>query len=405
MSNTLLTIDMITRFAVRLWANSNAFIQNINRQYSAEFAVTGAKIGDTLRIRLPNEYTVADGPAASVQDTQEKFTTLVLAYQRHVDVAFTTKERTLKLDDYLERILMPKISFLAANVAAQVMSDGEGGISNLVSNVDGSGNIIAPNQYTALKTRAELVLNSIPEDRLKMVYDPITGANMVGALSGLLNPAPEISRQYKKGRMYDALGFRWYEDATVIKHTTGTFNAGGTVNGANQTGSTVLVNAITGTLNKGDIVTFAGVFGVNRLTRESTGKLRQFVVTDDVASGGTSIPIYPAITPPVGGNDVQYQTVTASPANGAAMALVTVAGEIYRKNFGYVEDAITLGMADLWMPTEGVLDASRHAFDNVSMRSIAQYTIGTDQAIDRLDVLFGDKYVRPEWGCIMADAA
>ncbi len=404
MTNTLLTIDMITRFAVRLWANSNAFIQNIDRQYSAEFAVTGAKIGDTLRIRLPNEYTVSDGPAASVQDTQEKQTTLTLAYQRHVDVAFTTKERTLKLDDYLERILMPKITFLAGNVAKQVMSDGEGGISNLVANVDGAGNIIAPTQYTALRDRAALVLNSIPEERMRMIYDPITGANMVGALAGLLNPAPEISRQYKKGKMYDALGFKWYEDATVIKHTTGSYNAGGGVNGANQTGSTVLVNAITGTLNKGDIITFDGVNGINRITRETTGQLRQFVVTDDVASGGTQIPIYPAITPPVNGNGVQYQTVTASPANGAQMRLVTKANEVYRKNFGYVPDAVTLGMADLWMPDKGVVEASRHTFDNVSMRSIAAYAIGTDQAIDRLDVLFGDKYVRPEWACIMADA-
>src|SRR5665213_746834 len=104
MANALLTIDMITRMAVRLWKNSNQFLQNVDTQYSSEFAITGAKIGDTLRIRLPNEYTVADGPAASVQDTQEKFTTLTLATQRHIDVGFTSVERTLKLDDYIERI-------------------------------------------------------------------------------------------------------------------------------------------------------------------------------------------------------------------------------------------------------------------------------------------------------------
>ena len=42
------------------------------------------------------------------------------------------------------------------------------------------------------------------------------------------------------------------------------------------------------------------------------------MVTANVASGATTfIPIYPAIVPPVGGQPVQYQTVTASPASGS----------------------------------------------------------------------------------------
>ena len=403
--NTLLTIDMITRMAVRLWKNSNAFLQQIDTQYGAEFAITGAKIGDTLRIRLPNEYTVADGPAASVQDTQEKFTTLSLSTQRHIDVGFTTAERTLKLDDYIERILLPKLTFLTGNVAKDVMSVVDGGVCNFVSNVDGSGAIIAPNQFTALQARAALVNNSVPEMRMRLIYSPDTGANIVGTLSGLLNPAPEVSRQYRMGKMYDALGFKWFEDQTVINHTTGSFSAGGTVNGANQTGLNIVVNAITGTFAKGDFITFDGVNGINRITRASSGKLRQFAVTSDVITGATSIPIYPPITPPVGGQDVQYETVTASPADGAQMRLVNKANEVYVKNIGYVPDAFTLATADLWMPGAGVVEASRHEKDGISMRSIAAYVIGTDQSVDRLDVLFGKLAVRPEWGVAMADAA
>jgi len=79
MANTLLTIDMITREAVRLFVNANNFIQNINRQYDSEFAKTGAKIGQTLRIRLPNDYTVRTGAAISVQDTAEQSTTITVA--------------------------------------------------------------------------------------------------------------------------------------------------------------------------------------------------------------------------------------------------------------------------------------------------------------------------------------
>src|SRR5712664_1696314 len=99
MANTLLTINLITREAVRLWKNSNAFLQNVDMQYDDSFAVAGAKIGNTLRIRLPNDYIVTTGPALSVQDTAEQNTTLTMATQKHVDVAFTTQERTLSLDD------------------------------------------------------------------------------------------------------------------------------------------------------------------------------------------------------------------------------------------------------------------------------------------------------------------
>src|ERR1700678_193465 len=104
MANSLLTINMITREAVRLWKNTNAFLQNIDTQYDDSFAQTGAKVGTALRIRLPNDYTVRTGPAASVQDTAEQSTTLVLATQKGVDVSFSSVDRTMSLDDYSERV-------------------------------------------------------------------------------------------------------------------------------------------------------------------------------------------------------------------------------------------------------------------------------------------------------------
>lgn len=403
MSNSILTTDQITRAAVRIWKNTNAFIQQMPTQYDNQFAVTGAKIGTTLRIRLPNEYTVRDGPAAQVQDTAEQRVVMTLATQKGVDVSFSTLERTMQLDDYVERILAPKIAFLTANVALTIMQATEGGICNMVSNVDGSGNITHPTQQTALLARANLLNNSAPPGQRKLVADPNTMANMVSTLSGLFNPAPVISRQYMEGTMYDALGFRWFEDQTIIKHTTGTFSAG-TVNGAGQTGtSTLVVNAITGTLNKGDIITIANVNGVNRLTRQTLGTVRQFVVTADVASGATSIPIYPAIVAPSGGSDVQYQTVDSSPANGAAISLYNKASETYVRNVAFSPDAFTMATADLELP-EGVWERSRAMYDNVSMRSVVAYNPGTDQAIDRLDVLFGFLAVRPEFGVIVPDS-
>jgi hypothetical protein len=402
MANSILTIDMITRAAVSLFKNSNMFIQNIDTQYDGQFAVDGAKIGDTLRIRLPNDFTVRNGTALQAQDTSEKYTSLPLSTQQGVDVSFSTAERTMKLDDYSERVLMPMINNLAGAVALNVMSSVEGNVCNFVSNVDGSGNIISPTADTVLQAKSALESNSAPQmPGRKVVMDEYTEARVVSTLAGLFNPSQEISQQYRTGSMKNALSFDWYMDQTVIKHTSGTFTAG-TVNGAGQSGNLLTVNAITGTLTKGDIITIAGVFAVNRVTKQSTGKLRQFVVTADVPSGATSIPIYPAIVPGAGGQAVQYQTVVDSPANAAAIALASKPSEIYRKNIAYAPEAITMATADLVLP-KGVHEAARRQQDGISLRMITAYVVGTDQLATRLDVIYGWTWPRGEWGVVVAD--
>jgi hypothetical protein len=405
MPNSLLTINMVTREAVRLWKNSNAFLQNVDMQYDDSFAVSGAKIGNSLRIRLPNDFTVTDGPGLSVQDTSEQSTTLVMATQRHVDVAYSTADRTMSLDDYSRRVLAPMVNNLAGNVAVAIMGGSEGGICNFVANQDGANNLLSPIASTYLNAGASLGLNSAPIANRKIVNSLRTEARVVAALSGLLNPNSEISRQYVTGRMYDALGFIWMSDQTTIVHTDGTLaQASATVSGANQTGLVLTVGALAGSLNLGDIITIANVNAVNRVTKQTTGELRQFAVTANVAAGATSIPIYPAIVPPVAGQPVQYQTVDSSPANGAAVNPVNslAASTAYRKNFAYSPDAVTLATADLEMP-KGVHEVAREQFDGVSMRMITDYFIGTDQLITRLDVLFGFLWIRPEWACVVAD--
>ena len=394
MANSLLTINMITREAVRLWKNSNAFIQNVDMQYDDSYAVSGAKIGTALRIRLPNDYTVVTGPALSAQDTVEQNTTLVLSTQKHVDVSFSTSDRTMSLDDYSRRVLAPMVNNLTGAVATDVMSGVEGGICNFVANQDLGNNVLSPVASTYLNAGATLKLNSAPTANWKIVNNPRTEARVVSSLSGLLNPNSEISRQYITGRMYDALGFIWMSDQTSIVHTNGTLAQGSaTVNGAGQTGLALTVNALAGSLNVGDI-----------FTKQSTGELEQFAVTANVPVGATSIPIYPAIVPPNAGQPVQYQTVTASPANGAAVNPTNglAASVAYRKNFAFAPEAVTMAIADLEIP-RGIHEGAREEFDGISMRMITAYITATDQMVTRLDVLYGYLWIRPEWAVVVAD--
>jgi len=407
MANSLLTINMITREAVSLWKNSNEFLKNINTQYDDSFAQTGAKIGTSLRIRLPNDYTVRTGAAVQVQNTNEQNTTLTVATQKGVDLSFSSAEQTMSLDDFSERILAPAINNLTGAVAADVMSGVDAqGPCNFVANTDSSSNVISPNSTTYLLAGAILGRNSAPMANRLIINGLTTEARVVASLSGLLNPSRAIGKQYEDGVMARALGFDWYSDQTVLSHTTGTYSAGNVL-GADQTGTSVTTSAITGTLTAGDIITFSGVNAVNRITKQDTGVLRQFIVTAAVSNGGTSIPIYPAIVPPFGGNPVQYQTVTASPANGATISVAGVAtpgvAATYVKNFAYVPEAVTMATADLELPRNGVIEAAREQMDGISLRIIQQYVIGTDQSITRLDVLYGYLWVRPEWAVVVAD--
>ena len=434
--NSFINIGMVTRMAVKIFRNTNKFLRNVNTQYSSEFGVDGAKIGDTIKIRIPNDYTVRYGAAASVQNTVNQFTTLPLQTQIGCDTAFSTAERTLKVDDYAELVLLPKMNKVAGSVAADLMLGTESGYTSnpdvfngLVTGYPGSGGVcnmsanfangpgtalMNPTQFTWLAAGALLDDNSAPELRRRALNDPNSDAAISGLLVGLLNPQKEISDQYKSGSMKNALGFDWLKDQTVLKHTTGSFTAG-TVNGAGQGGSpqgtNLVVNAITGTLNAGDIITIAGVNNVNRVTNLSTGRLRQFVVTANVATGSTVIPIYPGIVAPVLVNGVsqpvQYQTVTPvvpntiCPANGAAIALYTLPNITYAKNIAYVPEMITMATADLVIPSKGVEEASRLAYDGISLRALTQYQAGTDILISRLDLIYGYTLPRGEWGVIV----
>lgn len=397
MANSLLTIDMITNEAVRLFTQTNAFMRTVNRQYDDQFARSGAKIGNTLRIRLPNDYVVNNGPAITPQGTNEQNTSLTVATQKNVPVSFGTAEKTMSLDDFSERILAPAVNRLAAAVAGDLMNMANES-ANLVFK-SSSGSMVSPDATTWLDAGAKLDFNLAPRMDRAIILDPRTQARTVGSLAGLFNPQQKISGQYETGIITkDTLGFDWMYDQTTKVHTVGTFSAG-TVNGASQTGTTLVTNAITGTLNKGDIITIAGVNAINRLTGEDQGELRQFVVTANVLTGATSIPIYPAIVPA----PAAYNTVTASPANSAVISLVATASTQYRQNLAFYPEAFTMATADLEMPTSGVVQAARAEFDGISMRMVEAYDIMSDNLITRLDILYGYKAIRPEWACIVGD--
>ena len=394
MANTNLTIDMITNQALMILHQKLNFIGSVNRQYDASFAKSGAKIGDTLRVRLPNEYTVRSGATLSAQDTTETSVALPVTNQKGVDVNFSSEELTMDIDSFSERILEPAMSVLAANIEHDMMDSVYKEVYNFVDNA-GAAMTFAK----ALEAGKRLTDSLAPYDARCLNLDTQSNIDMVDALKGLFNAQDKLSSNYKQGRLAGPFaGFDGiYENTLWPTHTSGTDDGTGDhlVDGASQVGSAITTGSEgSGTLTAGDIVTITGVNRVHPETKADTGELQQFVVTSAYSASATTLNISPAIVVSGGA-----QNVTASPANDAPInKLGGGASSVYSCSMAYHKDAFAFATADLVMP-KGVDMAARKQLDGVSMRIVRDYDINNDKFPCRMDVLYGYKAIRPQLAC------
>jgi hypothetical protein len=122
MANTLLTPSVITKEALAILHQKLNFVGSIDRQYDNQYAKSGAKIGNDLKIRLPNEFTVRTGAALSSQDVTESSVTLSVATQKGVDFTFSSEELSMHIDQFKERYIEPAMAVLASNIESDAFS-------------------------------------------------------------------------------------------------------------------------------------------------------------------------------------------------------------------------------------------------------------------------------------------
>jgi hypothetical protein len=384
---------MITRKALEILENNLVITRTVNRQYDDSFAVEGAKIGSTLRIRLPDRALVTDGAALQVQDDNEQFTTLTVSSQKHIGVNFTSAELTMQLDDFAERVLKPRISQLASSIDADVAN----AYKSVFQSVGTPGTTPATS-LVLLQAQQKLNESAAVMSPRYATVNPAANAGLVEGLKGLFNPVNTISRQFKNGLMGEGvLGLEEINMSQSIKqHTTGSRTGAHTVTTTVSTQGQATIN-ITGTgtqtLAVGDVFTIASVFAVNPQTRESTGSLQQFVVTEAataVAGAYTDVKISPAIYTSANA----LATVDSFPQSGATVTFLGSASTQYPQNLVYHKDAISFATADLLLP-QGVDMASRQVHNGISLRVVRQYDINNDRLPCRIDVLYGFSTIRP----------
>lgn len=392
MSNTILTPTAVTREALRVLHQKLNFVGNINREYDSSFAKAGAKIGDSLKIRLPNQYTVRTGRPISVQDTSETSVTLQVATQKGVDINFTSAELTLSLDDFSARILEPAMSVLAASIEADALSMYKN-VWNL-SDEDGTAFTL----LSLLKGR-QLLNESLapPDNNRTALLTPASGVKFMDAVKALFQDSSAIKEQYREGKIGRTAGFDVYENTLLVNHTSGTAakTTGYDMNtstGLTSGSGTLTIASGTTTFVVGDVVTIVGVNRVHPETKVDTGVLQKFVVTEDSGSSATSLKVSPI---PVTSGATQNVVVNSAGASKNIVKLAAGASETIQGNLVFHRDAFAFATADLLMP-KGVDMAAREVMDGISMRLVRQYDINNDAMPCRLDVLYGYKAIRPE---------
>lgn len=377
-------------------SNNLTFTNRVDRNYDSKFAISGAKIGETLNIRLPVQWTNTQGQGIKLQDVTETSVPLTLNTQYQRAFQFTSADLTLSIDDFAKRYLKTAI----ISMANQIDYDGMSQYKNVYQSVGIPGTV--PNALlTYIDAGVALDNASAPvDDDRSLCINPRMQGTIVDTLKGLFQASGEISSQYRRGRMGTTVGFEWYMDQNVNVHTVGTQGGAPLVNGTTLDGATTLVTdgwtaSAAQRLNRGDVFTITGVNMVNIQSKQITGTLQQFVVTAPASSdsgGNLTITFQPPMI-----STGAYQNIDALPANNAPITVVGASAVTSPQGLAFHKEAFTFACADLLEPN-GVDMAKRMADPDLglSIRVVRAYDINTDRFPCRCDLLGGWATLRPQ---------
>lgn len=163
---------------------------------------------------------------------------------------------------------------------------------------------------------------------------------------------------------------------------------------------TLSVTVGSGALKAGDAFTIAGVNSVHHITKEDTDQPKTFRVIEVV--NATTIRISPAIVSGGGNTDAeaQYQNVTATPADGAAVTLLNTASASVNPFWHGESLLLTPGTVPI-QPNTGLGVMRATTDQGIELVCSKQTNLETHQIRLRWDVRFGVTNICPEMNGIM----
>ncbi len=400
--NNLLTTQLVSFETLDSLDNMMVLGNLANREFDTRFGQAGAKIGEKFSQRKPQRYIVQEGEdIGDIQGLDDDFVDVEIKYQDHIPITFSQRERALSIDDYKRRYIKPQSIALTNKVDKRGFY-----LYRNVTNSSGTPGSALASSAVALDAGVRMANESVPmDDEAAMITNPRGMATIVAAEQTLFHASDEIRSQYLRGQMGQAHGFTWYRSQNPVTHTCGAYAGAGRVNGAGQTGSSLVTDNWTGSITKllrwGDYFTIGtGATAcnmVNPVTYEDIGELRQFTVTADVDSsaGAATIPISPPIV-----TSGPKQTVVASPAHQAALTVNNGAAANTRSTVGLAlhRDAFALTIVDLPKPMGNKeCETVRSTKYRMAFQMVADFDLKTYKNIVRVDLLYAWTLMREQF--------
>ncbi len=404
MSNVNLTIDMVTKEALRIAHEKATFIGTVDRSYDDSFAKKGAKIGDVLRIRKPNQYTVrTSGRVMNVQDQDETNTSVTVASQYGVDMRFNSAELALDIDEFSQRYIEPAMSVLVSKIEGDCISTATKAVYNVVGTA-GTAVGTVTSGYSDLSAlgaaRARLNQMLAPKDNSRALQlDSVTMGNVANGMRLQFNPQADGSKAWREGFVARTAMADFYENERTYVHTVGSDVTVNTSSSAAVTdgGTNITMNGSDGNIKAGDVFTVAGVYACHPETKAAYQFLQQFTATADSTGAIT-------VSPPTYLTGAKQNVCSSTGAqlattdfNSKTMTFVGSASTAYRQNLMYHKEAFTFVSADLPLMDDAI-KCSRMTKDGLSLRVWQGSDIRNDELLMRLDMLWGFATIRPEWG-------
>ena len=409
MANTLKFIDMVAREAQAIAHEKLSFIGTTDLQYDDSFGKTGAKIGSTLRVRKPNEYTRRTGSRVmDVQDQDEATQNITVATQDGVDMRFNSAELTLDTDSpsdvaaFSKRYIEPAVAVLASGIESDFLAYA----TKATYNVAGSAGTGITSLDVPGKARAKLNQQLAPKDNRSIQMDSVTMGALVNGVAAYFNPSNAISEQYREGLIARTAMANFYENERVWTLTNGNDVTGTTDADAQVTdgGTTVdMADTIT-TQAVGAVFTIAGVYACHPETKAAYPHLQQFVVTANASGVCTVSPA--TILTGARKNVVSSTggTLATTDFNSKTVTWIGAASTSYVQSLMYHKEAFQFVTADLPL-MEDAHKCTRRVKDGLSMRVWMASDIRNDELLMRLDILYGMAALRPSWACRLVGSA
>lgn len=380
MTNKFLTAEKIAEKAAFKFAENLMIVNTLSDEYANGF---GPNTGETLKLKR-TMFSSASGDgtdATSTDNSQDQGSiTLTANFDKHQKIPVTEKELMYDIDDFGEKVLNAPMRKLASEAEAfvhQYIAHNSVGLIGTAGTAQTTTDII--NDIEAYFDNFH-----IPNDMRTLCLNTAAKRNMIRDLQQLNSQAQSLPPALLKGALNPIAGIDLYSHNIYNTHLVGNYGGTPLINGGTQAVAwsavrdTYSQNLVTdgwsagATLKAGDRLTFAGVNALHPETKEDIGELQVFnVLADATADGSGNMTI--SITPPIllktgSGTTPNYATVTAQPADNAAITIKTgTANTSFKQSIFYHPEAIAFASLPYADSTVSSADIAAKTLENGSL--------------------------------------